>query len=707
MRIGPRDAWAIARCVQHSVTRVNLQCPTRLLRTVHKHAGRERRQFNTRICSRNAEAAPQPHLSRDSGTSDLLVTTATNSISNHQCNTALSTRITDSSLLPTSCPGCGALAQDVTPGEAGYYGPNRKVVRQYLHTKRKEQASARKAHQNLEETSVEEAGDVDEPVTMEPDVEDRNKEAAIKMNPKKIPKTALICDRCHELVYYSRGTSIAHPSIESLADSLAESPFRINHVYHVLDAADFPMSLIPSIYDQLSLAKPRTQNRRSQHKFSSKPTISFVITRSDLLAPRSEMVDSLMTYITSVLRKALGKSAEDIRLGNVHLVSAKRGWWTKEIKASIFQRGGGNWMIGKVNVGKSNLFEVLFPKGRKEKSPEYDELAEEALQEHAQLVGEDISETSLLPPPRPEQLYPALPLVSSLPGTTASPIRLPFANHKGELIDLPGLDRGNLEQYVQPEHKLDLVMTTRPKVEQHTVKMIPNQSLLLGGGLVRITPIIEGDNKGTILLAYPFVPIEAHVTATEKAIGTQTQQRKSALNSMLADDAGEKMASAGYYHLETDVTKARAGALLRAGVLVESLPFRVYATDILIEGVGWVELVCQVRRRKNVSVAERENADAASFLEQHVPTAAPPISLPDTIRYDGDFPLPVVEIFTPEGKHVGQRSSMGAWHLWTAEGQSKRKRQAINAERPRKPMKGAKKREKWMKKQENAVKAAA
>lgn len=543
---------------------------------------------------------------------------------------------------------------------------------------------------------------------------DHNRPTETKSPPRPV------CDRCHDLIYNARGVSIVHPSIESIADSIAESPFRHNHVYHVIDAADFPLSLIPSIYSQLSLAKPRTQNRRSKHKFSSRPTVSFIVTRSDLLGPTKEVVDSLMPYFQSVLRTALGRSAEDIRLGNVHLVSAKRGWWTRDIKESIWKRGGGSWMVGKVNVGKSNLFEVLFPKGSGDGAPSYAELEQEA-QAPPSVFGagafsaqssdhlELLSETSLLPPPQPESPYPVLPLISSLPGTTASPIRLPFGNSKGELVDLPGLARGNLDAYVAPDHKLDLVMTSRPTVTQHNIKL--GQSLLLGGGLVRITPAFNEAERDTTVLAYPFVPIPAHVTATEKAIGTQQQQRESGIKTILTDGAGESMASAGTFQLTTDVTRARAGSLLRAGVKMEKLPFRVFATDILIEGVGWVELVCQVRKRRRRAPEEpilpqQEYNDALSQLDEPSITPYRPARKSRGPAEDDDFARPVVEVFTPKGKHVGQRRCMGAWLLWHEGRMTRQKRRAVNAARPRKSMKGAKKREK-MRQRQIAVASAA
>jgi genetic interactor of prohibitins 3, mitochondrial len=621
--------------------------------------------------------------------------------------------------LPTSCPGCGALTQETHKSEAGFYSRSRKAVRTYLRQGKSQTVEdAQKLEENNKtpETQLDDASALERKQGPEPAQLSHAAEPGRDSSHKASTAPLPLCDRCHDLIYNSRGIPIAHPSIESLADSIAESPFRQNHVYHVLDAADFPLSLIPSIYRQLSLVQPRTQNRRSQHKFSTRPTISFIITRSDLLGPTKEMVDSLMPYFTSVLRTALGRSAEGIRLGNAHLVSSKRGWWTKDIKESIWKRGGGSWMVGKVNVGKSNLFEVLFPKGSTDRTPSYAELEQEVQCKtsspgSANTSGQSdnklelLSETSLLPPPQPETPYPVLPLISSLPGTTASPIRLPFGNNKGELIDLPGLARGNLDSYVAPEHKLDLVMTHRPTVVQHNIK--PGQSLLLGGGLVRITPAFNDAERDTVVLAYPFVPISAHVTATEKAIGTQLQQRESGIKTILRDGAGENMTSAGIFRLDTDVTKGRAGPVIRAGVKVEQLPFRVFATDILLEGVGWVELVCQVRKRRQrptevMTLRQSEGGDALSHLDEpSIIQERRKGDKPGNPEDDG-FPRPIVEVFTPEGKHVGHRKCMGAWLLWNRGRNTRQKRKAIHASRPRRSMKGVKKREKMLKRHMDA-----
>lgn len=502
------------------------------------------------------------------------------------------------------------------------------------------------------------------------------------------------------------------------------------------------MSLVPGIHKLLNLTRQRSKNRRAKHdKFyaDKKTEISFIITRSDLLAPTKEQVDRMMPYLRDTLRDALGRAGRDARLGNVRCVSAKNNWWTKELKEDIWKRGGGGWLVGKVNVGKSRLFHDIFPKGRSNgdkigkntstrDSLEDINVAEEEVstlkslglcdskpapisnvedEEPTDATGyrslatspstnvdalkdlegpptpiptkanakeDDNPDIAFFLPPAPlETDYPPMPLVSSLPGTTASPIRLLFGNGKGELIDLPGLRRGDLELHVQPEHRSELVMRSRIKPEQITLK--PGKSLLLGG-FIRITPL----DPDVIILACAFTPIKPHRTSTEKAVGTQTETRESTVENIALPGTGEKIKSAGIYHLKWDVTRERAGPVTdpkAVGIRPENLPYRILATDILIEGCGWVELVAQISKRRGVgfqSSVEEEKVDEARWdFEPEKKEAIDPS-------------WPSVEVFTPEGKFIGSRRPMNAWMLYAKKpGQSKMK------SRPRKSMKGVKK----------------
>ena len=485
------------------------------------------------------------------------------------------------------------------------------------------------------------------------------------------------------------------------------------------------MSLIPSVHRMLDLVRQRSQNRRSKigrFRRGRKDEMSFVITRSDLLAPKKEQIDSLMPYLMEVLRDALGRTGKSVRLGNVRCVSAKRGWWTKQLKDDVWSRGGGGWMVGKVNVGKSRLFENIFPKGRTDvvtHGPQADIMRSASRHDETRLLGDELlreeltpteeepqaddqgaefDTDSLLPPMQPERLYPAMPLVSSLPGTTASPIRLSYGNGRGELVDLPGLARGELEQYVQERHRRELVMRSRVKPVQESLKY--GKSLLFGGGLVRITPLVPGH----VLLACSFMPIRAHCTSNEKAVGIQTQERESGVPTIVLPGAGDKMRSAGVFELRWDVTKLRSGPLTRkaaVGLKVDRLPFRVFATDILIEGCGWVELAMQVRTRdfEQGRLSTRRSAASADSEQETPPklTSSSAVDAPGAEASDekaadaGDGIIeshyPAVEIFTPEGRFVGQRRPMNAYILATEfEGAKKEKHV-----RPRRSMKGAKK----------------
>lgn len=590
------------------------------------------------------------------------------------------------------------------------------------------------------------------------------------------------CDRCHDIIHHNSGVSIHHPTPTAIQDTILESPHKYNHIYHIIDAADFPMSVIPQLQKLLHATPQRSHNRRAKsEKFyhGKQIEMSFIITRSDLLAAKKEQVDVMMPYLRATLRDALGRSAKDARLGNVKCVSAQRQWWTGGLKEEIYKHGGGSWMVGKVNVGKSRLLHEVFPKGKREagstadgykkialvaneadaestaaltaESSAQDELSEDtplsSLGEDIEATGPDfIDTTSLLPPLPAEVNYPTMPIVSSLPGTTASPIRLSFGHGKGEMIDLPGLSRGDLEKHVEPAFRDSLVMRSRIEPKQQNIQ--PGQSLLLGG-FIRITPTSD-----MTYLMYNFTPLEGHRTATYKAIEVQARGEEARnVQNIALPEAAPKTKLAGTFHLKWDVTKQRAGPLTNAkmvGMKPENLPFRVLATDLLIEGVGWVELVAQVRRPRgdapsvkseavvapaatptsslatytplgtSPSTTQPEKTVNTEHAEQRVsytpfgspspstltptitklpasdvPALASAPSLDPSLDPDDEVEVideswPAFEVYTPDGKFVTTRRPMNAWMNVL----SKPKKAGI---RPRKSMKGKKKEAKQLK----------
>lgn len=447
-----------------------------------------------------------------------------------------------------------------------------------------------------------------------------------------------------------------------------------------------------------------------------KTELSFIITRSDLLGPTKEIVDSMMPYMREVLRDTLGRLGGRIRLGNLKCVSAKRSWWTRDVKEDIWRRGGAGWMVGKVNVGKSQLFEAVYPKGRmgdgKDADPTMVETYPRASLNAESITGDqevDIEDAldvgELLPPAQPAKNYPDMPLVSSLPGTTASPIRVPFGNGKGELIDLPGLARSDLELYVKEEHRQSMIMKKRIVPEQ--ISMKPGKSLILGGGLIRITP----RNPNMMFLAYNFTPLEEHLTQTDKAIAFQNQTRESAgVPSIMLPGIGDKMKHAGTFQLKYDVTKKRAGPLTRknaVGLQVDNLPFRVLSTDILIEGVGYVELVAQVRAQDVAIPAVTQQQESTvvrrSLPRQRVDSSDPFSSIMsqrrdsrEVVKVVPEKPVespepnwPAVHVFSPEGLYVDARQPIQGWM-----NNKPRVRPEHKRSRPRKSMKGEKKKAK-------------
>lgn len=619
--------------------------------------------------------------------------------------------------LPVQCAGCGALSQTAVPDEPGHFGLDRKAVRAYLGLL--EEEPRRRTEDDVVQEALRSRVGVLEDIGVTPEsLSLPERPTAGESQEPDVP----LCDRCHNLIHHHTGNPIYHPTIEAIRETIEESPYKYNHVYHVLDAADFPMSLLPKVHQLLDLMPLRTKNRRAMAgKFfkGKKTEMSFIITRSDLLAPKKEQVDRMMATLVEILRQALPRDSRHVRLGNVRCVSAKRSWWTKELKEDIWKRGGAGWMVGKVNVGKSQLFNAVFPKGRmdwdeskhdisvavqprqqQQESPgmlvsridEPKDLAEAVLPEV-----DGLDEDSLLPPPQKETNYPQMPVVSALAGTTASPIRVPFGGGKGELIDLPGLERSDLESYVREEHQPSLVMKARMSPEQQVIK--PGQSLLIGG-LIRITP----RTPDLVFLAYAFTPISPHLTATEKATEIQNQTADINIENIAVPGTGEKIKHAGSFPLIWDVTKKRAGPITRrdaVGIKVDRLPYRVLSLDLLIEGCGWVEITAQVRTKHlfppaaaskpRSSRAKTRDAYGEEILQELDLSEPDPEwdASQDSSAGEPEPNWPVVDVYSPEGRFIGCRQPLNAW-LYN----KVRKTSETTKKRPRKSMTGAKQREK-------------
>jgi hypothetical protein len=662
--------------------------------------------------------------------------------------------------LPRACPGCGAPTQIFDKKEAGYYDVDRKVVRRYIDWDPNKVQDASREDDIYTKALENASPELLEQLRVEPENSDTR-------NMDESPQVP-VCDRCHKLLHHRVGTPIHHPTVESIQQTIAESPHRRNHIYHVVDAADFPLSIVPNLQSSLRIPKLRTQNRRAKHKGwvanDRIAEVSFIITRADLLAPKKEQVDVLMPYVRDVLRDALGRQNLNARLGNVRLVSAKRGWWTAQVKEDIWERGGAGWMVGKVNVGKSNLFEAVFPKGRgadyqnirkirsaaereamlnnarslDELTQVQQQLAEEDAeterlknkpQEHLHQPPEEEEPEeedyedpdALLPPAQPYTPYPVLPIASSLPGTTASPIRIPFGRNRGELVDLPGLARTTpgLETFVKPDEHDNLVMKHRINSDRYTLK--PGQSLILGGGLIRITP----KTQDLVFLVYPFVPLHPHITRTDKAVDYQAQTSERHLESILAPGVGNKMYSAGTFQLKWDVTKKLAGPVTSAAagkMKPENLPFRIWSTDILVEGVGWIEVCAQTRRpqgwkpiglpKKDPNHAQKQRQQELADLETRKQRKYDAIARAEAEGRDVEEVLreefyhddmedrleewqdeyPEVEVFSPMGRFVGQRRPMcastvsGPKYVASRDRKARPKRSMVSVKRQRKPM---------------------
>ncbi|RPB25892.1 hypothetical protein L211DRAFT_821808 [Terfezia boudieri ATCC MYA-4762] len=563
--------------------------------------------------------------------------------------------------IPPICPGCGARSQTTDPNVPGFYDQEKAQAKAIKRKEKKEKRNMDKKR-NAEEAirlanlaRLEQKFDFitrniaakpttssDCPATTPAPV---STDSLLTPRPTAATPKLPLCERCKSLVNYERGTPLpAYPDLDTLIDLISESKHEKTHIYHLIDAADFPLSLIPRLKSYLAHYLPPKKARNL--------SVSYIITRADLLMPKEEQVTSLMTYLKGVLKDALppGEAIEDHHSpwgGSFRVISIKNAWSIRRVKAEfshmaglklskvekgiVKSREGGIWIVGKVNVGKSRFVGEIVPEGsftnlervietvsgpRASYSPELETLTGKEKLENEELDQEELSLVS--------------PTVSYIPGTTVAPVRVAFRHPgekgrkggiKGEIIDLPGMERGRFLDFVRPKLRRKVHMESRVDPKQHVVK--PGQSLVLAG-LIMIRP----KTCDTDFLMYPYTALPTHVTATEKALEfmNHPDPEIKPVSAPLAGTLPDNIKSAGTFHLSTDVTRLRNPQLRdKADAEIELLPYKIYSIDILLEGVGWVEIVAQIRTHQ--------------------------------LMLDV---VPEVEVYTPLGKGVGSRKPMGA-----------------------------------------------
>ncbi|CUS09537.1 unnamed protein product [Tuber aestivum] len=631
----------------------------------------------------------------------------------------------DLSWVPGYCPGCGAPSQRQDPNLPGHYS---RLTRRQRFGDLTIKSQKQHSEENIFHGTLERLRSQSGPETQSPELREFLAAAPASSPPPTSVNVApaeagLICGRCRGIRYHHRGSELpAYPTLRTLTNLIQNSPHTRNHIYHLIDAADLPMSLQPELREHLYKNLPLPLRRGL--------TISYVVTRADILMASSQQVWSLTTYIKKRIKDALpeDEKIEDV-MNRTHIISTRNGWGVGRVKDEIRIRTGGVWIIGGVNVGKSRFVMEMWPEGgesrpvTREEAAEYEILPEDDGGTEVKAGGEGV-EREKEEEAYDHPLYPqyVAPTVSDMPGTTAAPIKIAYrvssrgGRKWGEMIDLPGFERwvsyskNGLLKYVRPELRAAVAMNKRVKGQQYTIKA--GQSLILGG-LILITPRISG-RGGQVVLATPFTNLPAHIASTYKSLKwlehpepesvdhlyypapttvplpesliPQKPPKRSEPSTASPPPAGLPLphhhkitsaedykgtpprpqehlippllpphfASAGVVEITEDVTLRRNPFLSMSEL--ESLPYIILGRDLLLEGIGWVEL--NVQMSKN----------------QH-------------FRTDG---VVEVEVFTPEGRGAGSRTSMGAAMMR----KEMEKVQARSGVRQRKAMKGEKKKAK-------------
>ncbi|KAF3905780.1 hypothetical protein AA313_de0204319 [Arthrobotrys entomopaga] len=579
--------------------------------------------------------------------------------------------------LPEFCPGCGAKSHNDVDFWAGYYGAESRMPSPHKHSLKMDKrleldeiynASLAKMSDEVKElmrqTNMRPPSDEEEEQQQLSSNYDREgeEEDGMATPAKDIPardsveseswiealeaetvgkddheRPSILCGRCRNLLHHERKISdTPDATFAQAAEVISRSPFSRVHVYHLIDAADFPVSVLPNARRAIMKNLKRLKEGKRKNV-----TMSYVITRADLLMPTEQKVTSLMTYIRRVLTDYLG---EETDLKDLRVVSAKRTWTTERLKDEIRSRKGGVLLLGKTNVGKSRLYEAIFPKRNAKDFPvmkgrgfgrEDSEDGEEWYVQNGQRVK-----------------YPDMPLASKVPGTTVGPITIDFAAGRGQLVDLPGFSRGSLVDYVQESYVKDVIMLKRINP---TMDIVPPGKSYLLGGLVRVWPRETPTGRPVTIEIATFSNLPTHVAKHEKTYKHLHMEKGESKRDFIwaKRGIGEIVRSAGVFTLKDDITKKRAEPLVNAmgeEAFDKAGMFKIYATDIVIEGFGWLEVSAQVGR---------------------------------------EDPFPEIEVWSPNGEGIYQRETMKAYEESIKPGPK-----AAPGSRPRRSMKGAKKIEK-------------
>ncbi|TGZ85233.1 hypothetical protein EX30DRAFT_392601 [Ascodesmis nigricans] len=596
---------------------------------------------------------------------------------------------------PAFCPGCGAPSQDLDRNLPGYYPekPRRRLLEQML--RKEQQPRQRTVEEDLWDDAVARLRD-DPRVLQQLGVQKDDEGYVVRRSyhkKKEDEKNALQiphCNRCHDLLHtHTAPPPPAYPTLDTLVNLLLNSPHKVNHIYHLVDASDFPLTLERNLRNHLHSKLP---NRITRHL-----TVSYVITRCDVLMKKREQVTSLMSYFKSVISEYIpARERVETPDAPLHAISTRCGWDIGKLKSEIVNRQGGVWFVGAVNVGKSSLLRDVWPQGgivrdmsiadaaEFEILPDPElwqkdaykdvldtpELAELENDQDGKEIGEkvnwilDKAGRGDMPSTAAPQ-YP--PAVSAIPGTTVAPIRVGYTTKgrpgkfRGEIVDLPGLTRWvgfgetGLMKYVERDFRLEILMKKVPLLQQRSLK--PGQSFLLGG-LVMITP----KTPDVTFLVNVFTRLPAHFAATRKCINflNHPNPRKAFDSEILYQNPDEigivtpyrrfmgaedvhavqgldgktdiemprAYQSAGIFTLDEDVTMHRNPMLDdRSPEGIDALPYKVFGTDIVLEGIGWVEIHAQVKKD----------------------------------RMTGQYPKLQVEVWSLEGEGVAQRKAINAY----------------------------------------------
>ena len=391
---------------------------------------------------------------------------------------------------------------------------------------------------------------------------EEEEEEEVEEEEEEEEEPSVMCQRCHRLRHYGAVEESLRPAVAQDTPSLTAAHFR-----ELLEGVATKKCVVLTIVDVFDFHGSILPNLKA---IAGSNPIIVAVNKADLL-PVDYKPQRVKQWVLDECVDFAG--LERLRLGDIHLISAKSGFGVGPLVDSVrdfaIARNCDIYVVGAANVGKSSFLNCLFngdggsadQGGRKKKGGKGGRGGKKGWGEGG--GSKSKSRTGIT--------------TSPLPGTTLSFLKLNIGSGVA-LYDTPGLLLPHqLTVGLTPE-ELKVVVPSR-RVDHVTLRLEQGKAVLLGG-LGRVE-MLEG--RPFFLTFFVANGVKIHTT-----------NAKQDLEAFLEKHVGELLTAPSSMDRVRDL-----GPLVNHDIEVAGNGWKEAGCDVVLSGLGWVSITgvgnCKIR----------------------------------------------------------------------------------------------------------------